>query len=387
MNPQREWFEKDYYEVLGVAKSASDKEITKAYRKLARDLHPDQNPGDEVAEEKFKEVSAAYDELGDPEKRAEYDQVRAMGPMGGMAGGGGPGGFTFNVGDVGGMGGLGDLLGNMFGRGGAGPGGRSGAGAGPRRGTDIEAQLTVDFEDAVHGIETSLFLTTDAQCSTCSGSGARPGTSPKVCATCGGRGVIDDNQGFFAMSSPCQACQGNGVVIESPCDTCRGSGIEKRPREVKTRIPAGVKDGQTIKLKGRGGPGRNGGPNGDLLVELRVMPHERFGRSGDNLLVTVPITFAEAALGADIDVPTLDGTPVTLRIKSGTASGSRHRVRGKGIVRTTRQGEMHGDLIVTVEVVVPTDLSDDEREAIEALAAATTVNPRHQSVTGQQRSS
>lgn len=378
MNPQREWFEKNYYETLGVSESASDKDIKKAYRKLASENHPDKNPGNAAAEERFKEVSAAYDVLGDVEKRKEYDEVRAMGPMGGM--GGGPGGFTFNVDDMGGAGGLGDILNNMFGRGGRGGGGRGGsaAGVGPRRGADIQAQLTVDFADAVTGLETSLFLTADAQCSTCSGSGAKPGTSPKVCTNCGGRGVVDDNQGFFAMSSPCHVCQGNGVVIEHPCPTCRGSGIEKRPREVKTRIPAGVKDGQTIKLKGRGAPGRNGGPNGDLLVELKVMPDPRFGRSGDNLTVTVPISFAEAALGADIEVPTLDGSTVTLRIKPGTASGSRHRVRGKGIERSGRGGTTSGDLIVTVEVQVPTRLNDAERAAVEALAAATTVDVRQE---------
>src|SRR6056297_2316120 len=369
MKPQREWFEKNYYEVLGVSERATAKEVQKAYRKLARDLHPDNKPGNADAEERFKEVSAAYDVLGDDEKRKEYDEVRAMGPMSHMGrpggqGGGGPGGFSFNVGDVGGMGGgLGDLLGNMFG------GGRRGggtAGVGPRRGTDIEATLTVDFTDAVTGIETSLFLTAEAQCSTCSGSGAKPGTSPKVCAQCGGRGVIDDNQGLFAMSSPCPACQGNGVRIEYPCDTCRGSGIEHRPREVKTRIPAGVRDGQTIKLKGRGGPGRNGGPAGDLLVELKVLPHPLFGRSGDNLTVSVPVTVAEAALGGDIDVPTLEGPRVTLRLKPGTQTGSRHRVRGKGIETPKHTG----DLIVTVNVHVPTDLTDDQRAAIEQLAAA-----------------
>jgi molecular chaperone DnaJ len=372
MSAQREWLEKNYYETLGVAESASDKEIKKAYRKLAGDLHPDKNPGNPAAEEKFKEVSAAYDVLGDEVKRKEYDEVRSMGPMGG-----GPGGFTFNVGDMSGAGGLGDVLGSMFGRGARGPtGGRRGsaAGVGPRRGVDIEAQLTVDFADAVSGIETSLFLTADAQCSTCSGSGSKPGTSPKVCANCGGRGVVDDNQGFFAMSSPCRVCQGNGVVIDYPCETCRGSGIEKRPREVKTRIPAGVRDGQTIKLKGRGGPGRNGGPNGDLLVQLHVMPHERFGRRGDNLTVTVPIDFTAAALGADIEVPTLDGSLVTLRIKPGTQSGSRHRVKGKGIHRSTRQGMVDGDLIVTVNVVVPTELTEAQRAAIEALAEAGTVH-------------
>ncbi len=373
MAAQREWFEKDYYRMLGVDTTATPKEITKAYRKLARDLHPDQNPGDSVAEEKFKEVAAAYDVLGDEAKRKEYDEVRAMGPMSGMGGRGGPGGFTFNVDDMGGAGGLGDLFGSMFGRGGPARG-RSGAasGVGPRRGSDITAQLTVDFKDAVHGITTTLYLTTDAQCSTCHGSGAKPGTSPVMCSACGGRGVVDDNQGMFSFSSPCRVCGGQGSRIEDPCPTCRGTGVEQRQREVKTRIPAGVKDGQTIRLKGRGGPGRNGGPAGDLLVELKVMPHPLFGRSGDNLTVSVPITVAEAALGGEIDVPTLEGPRVTLRLKPGTQTGSRHRVRGKGI----ETAKHTGDLIVTVNVHVPTDLTDAQREAIEQLAAATTVNPR-----------
>ncbi len=376
MSAQREWFEKDYYQTLGVGKGATAKEITKAYRKLARDLHPDKNPGDAAAEEKFKDLANAYDVLGDDAKRKEYDEVRAMGPMSGMGATGGrgaPGGFTFNVENMGGDGGLGDLFGSMFGRAGQGRG-RSGAasGVGPRRGADITAQLTVDFKDAVHGITTTLFLTTDAQCSTCHGSGAKPGTSPVMCSACGGRGVVDDNQGGFSFSSPCRVCGGQGSRIEDPCPTCRGTGEEKRQREVKTRIPAGVKDGQTIRLKGRGGPGRNGGPAGDLLVELRVTPHPLFGRTGDNLTVSVPVTVAEAALGGDIDIPTLDGPRVTLRLKPGTQTGSRHRVRGKGI-----QTSKHtGDLIVTVHVHVPTDLTDAERAAIEQLAAATTVNPR-----------
>jgi molecular chaperone DnaJ len=370
MAAQRDWFEKDFYRTLGVEPTATAKEITKAYRTLARDLHPDKNPGDAVAEERFKEVAAAYDVLGDDAKRKEYDEVRAMGPMSGFGGRGGPGdgGFSFNVDDVGG---LGDLFGSMFGRGGR---GRSGAasGVGPRRGADLTAQLTVDFQDAVTGLTTTLFLTSDVQCTTCHGSGARPGTSPVVCSNCGGRGVVDDNQGLFSFSSPCRVCGGRGVRIEDPCPTCRGTGTEVRQREVKTRIPAGVKDGQTIRLKGRGGPGRNGGPAGDLLVELRVLPHPLFGRSGDHLTVTVPVTFAEAALGGDIDVPTLDGDRVTLRLRPGTQTGSRHRVRGKGIPTTSGSG----DLIVTVEVTVPEQLSDAEREAIEQLAAATTVNPR-----------
>ncbi len=376
MTAQREWFEKDYYETLGVDKDATDKEVTKAYRKLARTLHPDQNPGDSAAEERFKEVSAAYDVLGDAEKRKEYDEVRRMGPMG-FAGGGGPGGggqgFSFNVGDFqnmgGDMGGLGDLLGNMFG------GARRSGGAQPRRGGDLEAHLTMSFADAAHGLTTSLHLTTDAQCSTCHGTGARPGTSPTRCPHCGGRGVTDDNQGMFSFSSPCRFCGGSGTVIEDPCGTCHGSGVERRPREIKVRIPAGVKDGQTIKLKGKGSPGRNGGPAGDLLVRITVQSHDRFGRSGDNLTVTVPVSFPEAALGGTVAVPTLDGEAVTLRLKPGTKSGSRHRVRGKGIATSTtgahRRGTSAGDLIVTVEVDVPTELNDEQRAAIEALAAAT----------------
>jgi molecular chaperone DnaJ len=376
MAPSREWFEKDYYEVLGVASTASAKDITKAYRRLARENHPDANPGNAAAEERFKEVAAAYDVLGDEEKRKEYDEVRRMGPMGGFGGAPG-GGFRFDPGDINfGEGGLGDILGQMFGRGA--PGGRrpgfTGGGASgvqPRRGEDIAAELTLDFEDAARGITTTLHLTTEAQCSTCGGNGAKPGTSPTVCPQCGGRGVIDDNQGFFSLSSPCPRCQGAGVIIEHRCPTCRGSGVERRPREVKVRIPAGVADGQRIRLKGRGGPGRNGGPPGDLFVECHVAPHRLFGRDGLNLTVRVPVTFAEAALGATIQVPTLDGN-VSLRLKAGTQNGSRHRVKGKGL----DNGKHQGDLIVTVDVVVPTTLSDAERAAVEQLAEATTVSPR-----------
>lgn len=364
MAAQREWFEKDYYKELGVAETATAKEITKAYRKLARELHPDKNPGNSASEERFKAVSAAYDVLGDETKRAEYDEVRRLGPMAG--GPGGPGGFTFNMDDANASG-LGDLLGQMFGRRGA--GGRGGAGAsgvGPRRGADVQAELTVDFVDAARGMTTTLHLTSDAQCSTCQGSGARPGTTPKLCPQCGGRGVVDDNQGLFSFSSPCRRCGGGGTVIEDPCQTCRGSGVEKRPREVQARIPAGVSDGQTIRLKGRGAPGRNGGPAGDLLVQINVAPHPRFGRNGNDLTVRVPVSFTDAVLGADIAVPALDGSNVTLRIRPGTQPGSRHRVKGKGIATT----KATGDLIVTVDVVVPTSLTDAERSAVEQLAAA-----------------
>ncbi|HTH04825.1 MAG TPA: molecular chaperone DnaJ [Ilumatobacteraceae bacterium] len=369
MAAQREWFEKDFYKILGVADTATQKDITKAYRKLARDSHPDTHPGDAAAEERFKEVSAAYDVLGDDAKRKEYDEVRRLGPVGHPFGGpgGGPGGFNFNV-DADG---LGDLLGQMFGRGGRRGGGPS-ASAGPRRGGDLEATLTLDFEDAARGITTTLSLTSDAACDTCHGSGAKPGTQPKVCSQCGGRGVIDDNQGFFSFSSPCRNCGGRGVVVEEHCPTCRGTGVEHRPRDVQVRIPAGVADGQRIRLKGRGAPGFNGGPAGDLFVECHVAPHPLFGREGNNLTVRVPVTFAELALGGDIEVPTLEGPTVTLRLRAGTQSGSRHRVKAKGIETTKEQG----DLIVTVEVEVPAQLTPEQRAAVESLAAATTVSPR-----------
>jgi len=365
---QREWYEKDYYKVLGVPETATAKEITKAYRQLARQFHPDTHPDDRTAEDRFKDVSAAYDVLGDDAKRKEYDEVRRLGPMGGgfPRSGGGPGDMSFNVGADG----LGDLLGQMFGRGrrGSGPS----AGSRPQRGADYEASLTLEFADAVRGLTTTLYLTTDAQCTTCTGSGSKPGTSPRVCSRCGGRGVIDDNQGVFSLSSPCNGCSGRGVVIDNPCSTCLGTGVEKRQRDVQARIPAGVADKQKIRLKGRGSPGRNGGPAGDLIVECNVRPHRLFARDGDNLTVRVPVSFAEAVLGADIDVPTLDGPRVTLRIRPGTQSGSRHRVKGKGVVTSKAEG----DLIVTVDVQVPTELTEEQRAAVEAFAAATTVSPR-----------
>lgn len=351
---QREWFEKDYYAVLGVPPTATQKEITKAYRKLAREFHPDANPNNPSAEERFKEVSSAYDVLGDEERRKEYDEVRRAGPQ---AFGGQGGGFRFDPRDFGGDA-MGDILGQMFG------GGGRRRGAGPQRGGDIEAVLSIDFVDAVNGLTTTLHLTSDTTCSSCNGSGARAGTSPLQCPQCYGRGVVEDNQGPFAFSSPCTRCSGRGVIIEYPCVGCRGSGIEKRPREVKVRIPAGVDNGQRIRLKGRGTPGRNGGPPGDLFVVCNVSGHQVFGRDGMNLTVRLPITFSEAALGANIEVPTLDGATVTLRLKPGTPSGSRHRVKGKGISSKSSSG----DLIVTVDVVVPTSLSSEEREAIESLA-------------------
>jgi len=359
--PQREWFEKDYYRVLGVSDTASAKDIKSAYRKLSRQYHPDANPGDDAAEERFKEISAAYDVVGDPERRKEYDEVRRLGPASAGFPGGGQGGFQFQDG-----GDLGDLLGGLFGGRGRRGGGGGARGGGPHRGQDLETELHLSFEDAASGVTTEVHLTSDAPCSTCHGSGARPGTSPHQCANCGGRGVVSDNQGLFSFSSPCPVCGGRGVTIDDPCPTCRGSGVERRPREVKMRVPAGVADGQRIRLKGRGGPGRNGGPPGDLYVVVRVAAHALFQRKGRDLTLTVPVTFPEATLGADITVPTLDGAPVTLRVPPGTRSGRTFRVKGKGVGGP----KGIGDLLVTVEVAVPSNLSSAERKAVEALQAA-----------------
>jgi molecular chaperone DnaJ len=370
MAPQREWFEKDYYKVLGVAEDADQKAITRAYRKLARENHPDTNSGDEKAEERFKEISAAYDVVGDAEKRKEYDEVRKLGPAGGMFGGGGPGagGFGFGPGEGAD---ISDLLGGLFGRARGKRGGPS-RGVGPQRGADLEAELHLDFDDAVNGIETTIHLTSEAACRTCHGSGAAPGTTPVTCDMCQGRGFLDDNQGYFSFSQPCPKCGGNGAIVTEPCPTCRGTGAERRPREVKVRIPAGVDEGQRIRLKGRGGPGAHGGPAGDLYVIVRVNPHPLFGRKGKDLTLSVPITFTEAALGANVTVPTLDSDKVTLKVPPGTRSGRTFRVKGRGVPGA----KATGDLLVTVEVAVPQKLSAAERKAVEALAAASDVSPR-----------
>lgn len=371
MTVQREWFEKDYYKILGVSEKASHKEITRAYRKLARENHPDTNPDNPKAEDRFKEVSAAYDVVGDEEKRKEYDEARKLGPMGGAGFPGGasgawaPGGANFSVND------LGDLLGGLFGRGGRGSGSSS-RGSGPQRGNDLETELHLPFRDAVKGLSTTLHLTSEAACSTCGGSGAKPGTSPQPCPQCGGRGVLDDNQGMFSFSTPCPNCGGRGSVVTDPCPTCHGSGSEYRPRDVKVRIPPGVNDNQKIRLKGRGGAGRNGGPAGDLYVLVHVDPDPAFGRDGRNLTITVPVTFPEAALGTKLRVPTLDGDSVTLRLPEGTPSGKVLRVKGRGI--ESKSGT--GDLLVTIQIAVPTQLSDEQRDAVEAFAAATTESPR-----------
>jgi molecular chaperone DnaJ len=374
MAPQREWFEKDYYAVLGLDSGATDKDIQRAYRKLAKQYHPDANPGDATAEERFKEVSAAHDVLGDPDRRKEYDEVRTM-----VASGVGPGGyggygpnfegaqFNFDSGD------LGDLFGSIFRGGGAGRRGRARQGSAPQRGADLETRLQLDFLDAVHGVTTSVSLTSDAACSVCGGSGAEPGTLPTVCPNCHGAGSIAVDQGPFSFSEVCPTCGGRGQVIEHRCKRCKGSGAERRRREVKVRIPSGVKNGQRIRVKGRGAAGRNGGPPGDLYVVVQVQAHPIFERSGAaNLTVKVPITFAEAAIGAQVKVPTLD-EPVTVKVPPGTQSGKTVRVRGRGVPRA--KGDP-GDLLVTFEVGVPEKLSTEQREAVEALARVLPENPR-----------
>jgi molecular chaperone DnaJ len=358
--PQREWFEKDYYKILGVSDTASDKEITRAYRKLAKQYHPDANPG---AEDRFKEISAAYDVLGDAARRKEYDEVRRLGPVGNPFAGAGRAGregfsTSFRVDD------LSDLLGGIFGRGGRGRAGGGGP-SGPQRGVDLEAELHLSFDDAVGGVTTTVNVTSDVACSTCGGTGAAPGTSPVICSTCGGRGVVNDNQGLFSFSQPCRDCAGTGMRVETPCPTCRGRGVERRARQVKVRIPAGVEDGQRIRIKGRGGVGANGGPSGDLYVVVHTDRHKLFGRQGKNLTLTVPISFPEAALGATITVPTLEKS-VVLKVPAGTRSGRTFRVKGHGVPASNGAG----DLLVTVEVAVPQKLSEAEREAIEALASA-----------------
>jgi molecular chaperone DnaJ len=362
MAAQREWFEKDYYKVLGVVPTASDKEITRAYRKLAKEHHPDANPG---SEERFKEISAAYDVLGDAEKRKEYDEVRTHGPIGGFGTPGGGG--TFRMED---MGDLGDLFGGLFRTGG------TRTQRGPQRGADMEAQLHLSFQDAVHGVTTSVNVPQEVRCSNCRGSGAAPGTSTHTCPRCGGTGSLNDNQGLFSLSTVCPDCVGRGTLFDTPCPVCHGTGTEQKVRSVKVRIPAGVEGGQRIRVKGRGAPGQGMAPPGDLYVIVHVGKHPVFGRSGRNLTITVPVTFPEATLGTTITVPTLEGK-VTLKVPPGTQSGRVLRVRGRGVPAASgRNGGKPGDLLVKLDVLVPTELTDEQRAAVESLAAVTDAAPR-----------
>jgi molecular chaperone DnaJ len=371
---RREWFEKDYYKVLGVPKNGSAADIKKAYRKLAQKHHPDANRGNKEAEERFKEISAAHDVLGDPEKRKQYDQVRDMAASGagGFGGFGGPGpaggnvrgeGFPFED-----LGDLGDLFSVFTGRG----RGR-GRGRGEARGADLETEVRVSFDEAMAGTTIPLRIQGPAPCPTCRGSGAEPGTSPTTCPACGGTGSVAVNEGFFSISRPCPECGGSGRIVEHPCHDCGGSGNVRRAREFSVRIPAGVRDGARIRLNGRGEAGPAGSRAGDLFVTVRVAPHRLFGRKDSDLTLELPVTFAEAALGTNLKVPTLNGQ-VTLKIPAGTPSGKTFRVRGKGIPKPKKGGA--GDLLVTVKVDVPQKLSREEKELLARLQEAQKESPR-----------
>jgi molecular chaperone DnaJ len=369
---RREWFEKDYYQVLGVAKNATAAQIKKAYRKLAQQHHPDANPGNTQAEDRFKEISAAYDVLGDEAKRKQYDQVREMAASGYGAGGfpGAGGGFPGGAGGFPGgvrfedLGDLGDLFGGLFG--GAGRGRARSA-----RGTDLETTVTVPFDDAMRGATVPVRIQGPAPCETCHGSGATPGTSATTCSRCGGSGAVAVNQGLFQMSQTCPVCHGSGRVVETPCPTCGGTGSRRRMRSLQVKVPAGVQDGARIKLAGRGEPGPAGGQPGDLYVRVRVQPHAFFGRAGHDLTLELPVTYAEAALGAQVHVPTLNG-PVTMKVPAGTPTGKTFRLKGKGAPK--RGG--HGDLLVTTRVEVPGKLSRPEKELLKQLQEAEKESPR-----------
>lgn len=349
----------ELYKTLGVSKKATEDEIKKAYRKLARQYHPDRNPGDDAAEEKFKEISAAYDVLGDPEKRKEYDEgsVFAGFGQGGQApfgtGPGGFGGFDF-----------GDILGGVFNRGGGGGRARSQQ----VRGRDLETEVTLSFDQAIEGTQISVTVPKSSRCTTCHGSGAKPGTSPITCPRCEGRGVEAQGQGFFSISQPCSQCGGAGQIIEDPCPTCGGSGLTQQNKRYKVNIPAGVKDGTRIRLAGKGEDGPRGGPPGDLYVTTRVKPSPVFERlDGGNLEVTVPISVPEALRGGTIEVPTLNGTK-KIKVAPGTKHGTIQRLRGEGPPKP--KGSGRGDIRYRLEIAIPADLSEEQSEAVEKLAEA-----------------
>ncbi len=369
--------EKDYYAALGVPKAASAADIKKAYRKLARELHPDKNPDDAKAEARFKDVSEAYDVLSDEARRKEYDEMRALFANGGgrAPGGfggrpsGGAGGVPFNLDDLlnqtggSGSGGFGGLFGDLFTR---------APGRSPRRGDDLMAELTISFDDALRGVEATVRLPGAASCANCAGLGTKPGTVPRTCPTCQGLGVVSRSQGGFALSEPCRDCRGKGSIIDEPCPVCHGSGRQERVQRI--RVPAGVVDGQKLRVRGRGVPGDRGGPAGDLEVVVHVNPHAVFGREdGGAVTITVPVTYPEATLGADVRVPTPDGSAVTVRVPPGTSSGRRLRVRGRG---APIAGGGKGDLLVTIEVSVPSKLSPAARKALEEFAAEHADDPR-----------
>jgi molecular chaperone DnaJ len=364
--------QQDLYQVLGVDKKASQDEIKKAYRKLARQYHPDRNPDDASAEARFKEISAAYDVLGDPDKRKEYDRqgtnpFAGGNPFGGGAAGG-PGGFE--------AGSFSDILSNLFGSGRAG-GGTAGTGRGtpqPERGRDLEAEVRLSFQQAVDGAQVSLSVPTSSMCGTCHGTGAKPGTTPKVCPRCQGRGVESQGQGLFSISQPCSMCGGSGAIIEDPCPTCQGTGAVRTVKSYKVNIPAGVREGSRVRLAGKGEPGRRGGPAGDLYVITHVDASRVFKRKGDNLEVEVPLTIPEALRGAEIEVPTLAGSK-RLRVKPGTKPGTVQRLRGEGPPKLSDK-KHRGDIHYRFVLDVPDKLTREQEAAVDELSKVMNGNPR-----------
>ncbi len=352
----------DLYKVLGVSKKATGEEIKKAYRKLAREYHPDRNPDDPEAEERFKEVQGAYDTLSDPEKREQYDAGGMFGGFGGGGQGPNPFGGGGGQGPFGGGIDLGDILGGMFGRG----GGR----AQPQqvRGRDLETEVSLSFDQAINGAQVTVAVPKEERCQTCHGSGAKPGTGPVTCPRCEGRGIDAQSQGFFSISQPCPQCGGAGQIVEDPCPTCGGSGLTHQTKRYKVKIPAGVKNGARIRLAGKGEAGPRGGPAGDLFVTTRVAPSPVFKRLDDgNLEVTVPISVAEALRGATIEVPTLEGTK-KIKVAAGTGHGTIQRLRGEGAPKPRGRGR--GDIRYRLEIEMPKELSEEQKEAVAKLAEA-----------------
>ena len=349
----------DYYEVLGIQKGASEDEIKKAYKQLARKYHPDMNPGDKEAEEKFKEVNEANEVLSDPEKKARYDQFGFAGvdPNYGAGAGGGAYGGGFDFGD------LGDIFGSFFG-GGFGGGQRRNPNA-PQRGESIRASVSVSFTEAAFGCEKSVTLERSEQCPTCKGNGCAPGTTPEICPDCHGTGTVQTRRqtpmGVFASNGPCRKCGGTGRLIHQPCPDCRGTGAVRKRKTIKVNIPAGIDHGQTISLRGQGNAGKNGGPAGDLLITVMVQPHELFRRDGVDVFCEAPITFAQAVLGAELEIPTIDGK-VKYSIPEGTQTGTVFRLKGKGI--PVLNGRGRGDQYVTVTIETPRNLNKEQREAL-----------------------
>lgn len=362
----------DYYATLGVDKKATAEEIKKSYRKLARRYHPDKNPGDKEAEARFKEISQAHDILSDADKRKQYDAAGGPFAFGG-ANGSGPGGFAGFDFDAGGMGGMGDILSNLFGGAGGAPGGRGRSQPRPERGRDLEAEVSIGFDQAVAGAQIPLAVPTAATCTTCNGTGAKPGTRPVVCPHCQGRGVETQGQGMFSISQPCSRCGGSGTIIEDPCKTCHGAGAVRTVKRYRVNIPAGVKDGSRIRLAGKGEPGRRGGPAGDLYVITHVAASDVFARKGENLEVQVPLSIPEALRGADVEVPTLNGRK-RLRVPAGTRHGTVQRLRGEGPPRLGAAGR--GDIHYRFVIDVPDDLNQEQRAAVDALSEVMNGDPR-----------